>query len=349
MSSHYRRIHETYLVVASAAIMLGISMAHAKGPGRSVGTGFIEAPGARAAALGEAFSAVADDVTAMAYNPASLATLQTGQASFLYYDETDGGSFGQVFAGGWLKKTGWGLSAGYYSSGEVDVIDESSRRMMVAQKDLSLLAGFSKPIGRLSLGISGKYLHSQLLDDKASAAALDGGALLSAMPKLNLGFSLQNIGTGLRYVDNEHPLPRMARVGLAMGPFTSDFLSMLVLADVPYAMNEHRFFPGLGLEIQTGALRLRGGSRSDGATQQYSMGFGLLAGAANVDYSFNFRHSVETAHRISIRFNIGKKEAPPSAPEPVREPSIIIDIHDAHDAFDVPRDKRNSEKGQGLP
>src|SRR4051812_34477585 len=69
------------IVLASLAI---VPSAHAKGAGTSGGLTLLEPFGARPAALGEAFSAATNDIAAFGYNPASLRSLNTGQASFMY-------------------------------------------------------------------------------------------------------------------------------------------------------------------------------------------------------------------------------------------------------------------------
>ena len=54
--------------------------------GCNAGLTLLEAPSARAAALGEAFSAASDDLSAFSYNPASLFTFENSRGSFLYQE-----------------------------------------------------------------------------------------------------------------------------------------------------------------------------------------------------------------------------------------------------------------------
>jgi len=56
----------------------------AKGNGTSAANTLLNPASARPAALGEAFTAMQDDISAMDYNPASVKSLSSGQASFFY-------------------------------------------------------------------------------------------------------------------------------------------------------------------------------------------------------------------------------------------------------------------------
>src|SRR5258706_15813883 len=63
------------LIIASLMASVGF----AGGAGTSGGVRLIESYGARPASLGEAFSAVTNDLSAFGYNPASLKSLESGQ------------------------------------------------------------------------------------------------------------------------------------------------------------------------------------------------------------------------------------------------------------------------------
>ena len=63
------------------------------------GLSLLEPTGARAASLGEAFSAMTNDITAFGYNPASLGSLETGQASFMYEKGLAEDSYGHFLIG----------------------------------------------------------------------------------------------------------------------------------------------------------------------------------------------------------------------------------------------------------
>ena len=99
------------LILAVLFSFTASSSLHAKGIGTSGGATLMQAPGARSAALGEAFTAVTNDVTAFAYNPASLKSLRGGHASFEYQRGIAEDSYGQFIIGSPLANgNGAGLS-----------------------------------------------------------------------------------------------------------------------------------------------------------------------------------------------------------------------------------------------
>src|SRR3989339_1401613 len=64
-------------IFTSAVVFIGFSCQSAFGELKATGAGFLKmGAGARAVAMGEAFSAVADDVTALYWNPAGLALIK---------------------------------------------------------------------------------------------------------------------------------------------------------------------------------------------------------------------------------------------------------------------------------
>src|ERR1700719_1150717 len=88
----------------------------------TTGFSFLNLPvGARATALGQAFTSVPNDVQALVYNPASLATLVASQLSFqhLSYVENvnqEAISFGHA---GREEEMSWGVSSNYLRVGDI--------------------------------------------------------------------------------------------------------------------------------------------------------------------------------------------------------------------------------------
>src|SRR5687767_14400001 len=79
--------------------LLAVQLASAGSEGTSGGLTLLSATTARASGLGAALSASVDDISGFGYNPASLSTLKTGQASFLYQQGMVDDSFGHFMIG----------------------------------------------------------------------------------------------------------------------------------------------------------------------------------------------------------------------------------------------------------
>ncbi len=164
--------------------------------------------GARGAALGGAFAALATDVTALYYNPGGLAQLPRPAAMISTYDYIAGTRYSWL--GIAFPLTGGarsvGLSAGTFGFSDqpvytVDAPDGDGRTYSVAE---TFLAGtyaqnFSD---RFSAGFSFKFISDKLGETKAGAFAVDFGtsfhATVGGRP-IRAAFVLQNLGSQLKH------------------------------------------------------------------------------------------------------------------------------------------------------
>ena len=311
------RFMRRLLPIVALTIVGAASPALAKCAGSSGGLTLIEAPGARAAGLGEAFSAAADDVTAAAYNPASLATLSSPQISLSYQKGIADDAFGRVHAG----RQNLGVSVSYYSAGDIDLLDGSSVRNVNAQTDLSVALAGATTRGRFSLGAALKFLSSQLVEsDRATAYAFDLGVHTEISPRLRLSSALQNIGTALKFIDEGDPLPRIFRLGAGFVA-TRGRMPLSLSAELPYFLNEKELRPAVGAEILVGPMAFRAGYRSGSEIEGLSLGAGFATGGLSVDYAFGFVDDLDSRQRISLGYRFGgsgpAEEARLAAPAPV--------------------------------
>jgi Type IX secretion system protein PorV len=169
--------------------------------------------GARGAALGGAYSALANDMEALYWNPAGLALMERpgvtiGTYSYLAETRYSWGGLAFPMSGG---ARAVGISAGTFGFGDQAVYtvenpegDGSTYSVRETFVGLTYAQNFSD---RFSAGITGKIISDQLGRTSASAFAVDFGtsfhAMLGARPIRasfvisNLGSSLQHDGAGL--------------------------------------------------------------------------------------------------------------------------------------------------------
>lgn len=252
-------------------------------------------PGARPMGMGEAFTAVADDLNSMTTNPAGLASLAGRQAGFTHAELLAGAHYD--FAAAALS--GWGLSVQRLSQGGIDGRDASGQATgsFGAADTAVSLAGASRANGYL-FGAALKYVDSRIADASARTVAADAGVMrpfaVGGVP-MTVGAALRNVGPGLRYGDVTEPLPLTASFG-ASARLAGAFL---VSADVSRRPNARETDFSIGSEYAViGGLALRLGYLS-GAS--FGAGFGLKLGAATVDYSFSpSPGDLGSAQRISL-------------------------------------------------
>lgn len=309
------------LVLASLLMSNGLM---ASSNGLSGGMTLAEASGSRASALGEAFVAMQNDISALGYNPASLGSLKSGQASFLFQKGLTEDSYGQFMAGSPLSNGGWGLSVGYYNGGTLDVLSNGVETEVTAQKDLALSLGFSRNIKSMSVGITGKYLSSELAETaNANAYAMDLGASIPLSSRLRFGASLQNLGTELKFIEEGDPLPRMFKAGLSLA-LSPKAVPTTLLFDTTYLMNEKETNPAVGIETWMGPLALRAGYRMGSDENKFSVGTGFILGPSSLDYSFGMANKLDPSHKVSLSFKFGETMSQPLVKrEEIRKKPIV--------------------------
>jgi len=176
--------------------------------GGSSGEFLLLGAGARGAALGGSYAALATDVTALYFNPAGLAQLPRPEAMVSTYDYVAGTRYtwlGLAFpmAGG-VRSVGLSLGTFGFSDQPVYTVDNpdgDGRTYSVAETFIQATYGqnFSD---RFSAGFSVKVISDELGDTKASAVAVDFGTNFHATVgdrPLRAGFVIQNLGSPLKH------------------------------------------------------------------------------------------------------------------------------------------------------
>jgi hypothetical protein len=306
------------VLIAGAQAVLGLVCllpAQARSRENQAGLTLLEAPSARAAALGDAFVAVSDDIGGLSYNPALLSTLSSNELGVLYQRGAIDDSYAHLALGAPAPAWSWGGSLGYYNSGTFNASDDGVLvRNITAEKDLAAVAGLARSIGRGSVGISGKFFSTTLAEaDHASAMALDIGGQINVSPGSRIGVSAQNFGTALRYGNHSSSLARTLRVGSETALFPASLAARLFL-DLPYYLDNGSLAPGAGVEKAVGPLAFRVGYRRGSDLEGLSLGVGFLAKALSFDYAFGLVKDLDSRQRISVTYRFGTA---PSVATPV--------------------------------
>ena len=250
--------------VFSAALLAAPAPVLAGGPG-STGVQVLKTDmSPRAAGMGGAYVAVSDDIYSANYNPAGLAQLYFPETSAMYLAGFDDSTlqhlaFGlplpiQGLAG--MDKPALAVSAIFSDSGKFVYTDsndadhpvtmdaESTRVLSLSYGEKVYsnevkIEGYNAKIEQY-LGLSVKYIGSELLETySASAVAFDGGWIIRE-PNLGLTFgaSLSNFGSGLKYFKETTPLPSILRLGVSYQRPTVMSQSILLALEYDDYMNE---------------------------------------------------------------------------------------------------------------
>lgn len=285
--------------------------------GNTVGTSsaiFLKkAVGARAAALGEAYTAINADPDAYFFNPASIGLQEKPELSAMYQTGLADISLGSLV---YAHPTGIGtpvIGVLYSDAGSIDVnVTGQPRKNKRAQQDVAYTIGYAVRVYEmLSLGIGAKFIDSTLVEDYGdSTNAVDAGILFETpLTGLLIGASALNMGKGLTYKSESDPLPKTYRAGISYvySVFTAEenLYTFLITGDGFKTLDEDTK-SGIGLEITRNKFALRLGQKIDRDIEGFTAGIGVQWKRYSLDYAFGLVEDLDNNHRVSFHAHFGK-------------------------------------------
>jgi hypothetical protein len=260
-------------------------------------------PSARAAALGDAFGAIEDDVSGVKYNPGSLSTLTHRQLAVMYNKGFADDTHANVTGGMPFKSGVAGFSLDYYDAGSLEFFDSAwNEKTVSAERNFALGVSYGRKLsfcGReINAGATLKYVSSTLVEYKtATAIAADFGALYSfENAPVTCGLSFLNIGTPLKYISEGDPLPASARLS---GRY--QFENYFVITDASYLIFDKVVVPSVGVEYALKNIAaLRCGYKFNSDVEGLSFGVGSRVKNFGINYSFGLNKILGNSHLISI-------------------------------------------------
>ncbi|MEW6556770.1 MAG: PorV/PorQ family protein [Elusimicrobiota bacterium] len=181
---------------------------------------FLKVPvGARASAMGSAYTAVSDNAQATYWNPGGLTQMSNKNISFTHLQYVSGIRYGDIsFAmpvgGGKKRVYGAELNTLYTEDNRRDTTGNKIGEFMNYNSALSVVCA-EKLDENISCGISLKGIYLQLDDEQSGGVAVDCGALYDTAKKMKFGIVLQNLGPKIKFVDESAPLAINIRCGVS--------------------------------------------------------------------------------------------------------------------------------------
>lgn len=319
-------INMTGAFLAALLLLLSVPASAASSAEGTSGATFLKlGSGARAGAMADAFTAVADDAFAAYYNPAGLARLpgtQLGGAHSALFQGVSYQSLALVVPFGKANgreriqtdnnRHALGLSIYYLGVGDIErrTGDSTTPVGTFNSADSAYAVTYAHaPNDRLSLGFTGKYIHQTIDTYSANAMAADLGVLYRVNPHtekpVNLGMSIRNIGKKIGFVSSQaDPLPTTVVVGAAAAlskGFTMDLdLGKARDSDVYAALGmegRRNLSEGVGGAVRFGYTSSR---RDNGGLSGVTAGGGLSFNKANFDFAWIPFGALGDAFRFSL-------------------------------------------------
>ncbi|HNW92244.1 MAG TPA: PorV/PorQ family protein [bacterium] len=300
-------------VTAALGIIIGGSAAWAEAAGTGSASFLTIAPGGRAAAMGGAYTAMADDVNAIAYNPGGLALVQQSEVMLMhneYLEDVNHEYLGFVYPGFHGGTVGADLSyvdLGTFQRYTIGNLNQPVAGGSFDGSDLSLRVGYGRPYNdEVTWGASLKYIREHLDNVKADGWAVDLGVMYcpAEYDNLTLGMTLLNFGPQLKYQHEKEELPLTWRAG---GAYRVQEFPISISADVQKSIDD-----GWGVAVGSEyvfndalAFRLGYNSLFD-AGSGLTCGLGFRYANFKVDYAYQPVDDMGDIHRVSLNVLLGE-------------------------------------------
>lgn len=278
------------------------------------GAQFLKLPvNARAIAMGEAYSAVADGSDAIYWNPSGLGRIEGKALSVMhavYFQDSfyDFASYAQKM--GSIGTLGVGIQ--FLSANSIDETDEFGANVGTFKpNDLAISVGWAREVQdifgdtTILLGVAGKFIRSRIIES-ATAGAFDFGFSLSPMEKLRLSAGVQNIGPRLKFKDQGDNLPLNVRIGSSYELY--EFLLLALDANFPRDNDPNAAF---GVEykrqiLERTSIAGRVGYNSRTTTDikkgisSVSAGVGFIWSSYGIDFAWVPFGNLGNTYRVSL-------------------------------------------------
>ena len=294
-----RRIKKILIL---SLLIVGLALpAQAKGIGTTSANFLKIGVGARATALGEAYTALVNDASALYWNPAALAEVENSELFAAYNSYLLGVTQGYIAFLFPSLDGSFGIGLNYMDIGKMEGYDVDKSGNPVAIGDFRATSshislGYGRKLSKgWSLGISLGPLSDKIRDDTKNSFVGTVGILKQLGKNCRIGWVAQNIGNRL----GEDPFPLTFKAGLA------GKISSLTLSGEICFPRDNDVYVCVGGEWNlTKLFSLRIGyteERDEGSG--FSVGAGFKMEKFTFDYAFIPFGDLGNTHRVSLKVN----------------------------------------------
>jgi len=282
-------------VVVLLPLLMAISHLNAYSQGK-YGAQFLKiGVGAKATAMGDVFVGIADDPSTIYWNPAGMTQMRSvellGMHNFWLLDM----SYQYVAAVIPSHIGAFGVAVSYSSSGKIPKYENFQQIGEYTAYDAAGTLAYANSIGKIiSFGIGVKFIQQRIEEVDARGFAVDLGVLSKEiLGVVRIGFAVQNLGDGIKFIEQDDPLPLTTKGGISfkLGPIT--------LAGDLYKLKDDDPEMNGGAELMLGnVLAIRGGYNT---AKTYSAGLGLTMGKISIEYAFVPYEEIDNSQRIAVK------------------------------------------------
>lgn len=299
------RLCRSLVALGALALLAGPTSLRAADPG-DTGLAFLKiGVGARAAAMGEAYVAVAQDPTALFWNPAGIAVAPDLEVHATHNEWIQDVRYEYLAAVRGLRGHAVGAQIGLLHMGKLDGRDANGDfTESFRSYDMFIGLSYGRRLTKsIEIGGTGKFLYEKIQSFTATGVAGDLGVRYrTPLRGLTLAATATNLGPEMKFEEDAFLLPVAARVGAAFR--TRALLQGLLLAADLRFPNDGDAKANVGAELQVHEMiALRGGAKLNYDEEVGTVGIGIHYREYDFDYAYTpFSSSSELGdgHRVSI-------------------------------------------------
>lgn len=257
-----------------------------------VGAAFLQlGVGARALAVGEAYTTFTQGADSLFWNPSGLAKTESSELMFNHQPLFDQLTYSVGGAAIRAGRTTFGFGYASLRYGDIDQLDPAGEKTASYEPtDEEAILGVGRSWGDIHWGMCAKYIRSTIGSVSAKAAAVDVGLGIPnpLLPKFSHTLVLQNIGSKIKFDEQEDPLPVVAKLGSSYAPIDRFKLGF----DAVFPKGSDAYI-ALGGELthlvgQHLAVALRAGTNTRSKDVGGLSGLGLGGGLILFDFCFDY-------------------------------------------------------------
>lgn len=270
-------------------------------------------PSARAAAIGDAYTAMATDVYAMFWNPAGLTHVKNFAYGFTYGKWIVESKLMTAAAAYKLGSLAVGLSIISFKPQEFEettIFAPEGTGRMISGGDIAIGGAIAIQFtDRLSFGFKASWIEETIDRDKARGFTVDFSTFYhTGFRDLVLAMAMKNFGPDRKYINEEFKMPLLFNINTAMsfiGKRGNPFV--LTLSGESCFATDFRDRYHLGTELWIlDTIAIRGGYKFYYDLEDYSLGAGLKLNVAGKPFTIDVAYTnVLDYFEAPLRFSIG--------------------------------------------
>ena len=262
--------------------------------------------GGRALGMGGAYTALADEVHALHWNPAGLSRIEKHEVGVSHAELFESTRLDFLAYAHPTTRGTFAAGLTHLSQGKIEGRDSLGRPTAgFDASDSAVSFGYARKLDAADLGAALKYIRSHIGSAEAQSFAVDLGAKRE-MGSLALGATLRNLGPGLKFDNERNDLP--LRLALGAGyKFSGGHAVAAEVVNGPRGAGTDISFGGEYQAVKNIYLRtgyttqtaVTGGSGFD-AARGITFGLGLRNEKWSLDYAVLPTGELGRSHRFSL-------------------------------------------------